>query len=381
MPSNIQKQFALSLNYCGRILEVEGKHVWGTSGFVDEQGRVHVYFSNWSMDDARASWVISCKVNYAIAESLDSEFVDQGTVLEGAGGDCWDAWSIHNPCVHKVGDKYVMLYMGSNGNSFELTKRDLNQMILVCENEGTFNPPNERTSNMSEDEKHRVELAWDSYTKVVESKRIGMAIADKPSGPFVRIGDTPLIDTGLPGEWDDLVTSNPAFCVAPNGQFYLYYKAWNKKSWQEKHGNRKYGVAVSDTLEGPYIKSDANPIVDFEPMGEHCQLEDATVFYLNDQFHMVARDMGLQDHVRGIIMSSIDGITFNDPELAFHGVSQYSDETIVELKDMARSGNYERPQIIKDLDGAPVALICASTGGKYGTSSPVLFKIDESKLK
>lgn len=36
MSSSIQSNFANSLDYQGRILEIEGSHVWGTSGFIDE---------------------------------------------------------------------------------------------------------------------------------------------------------------------------------------------------------------------------------------------------------------------------------------------------------------------------------------------------------
>lgn len=381
MLSNVQQHFSDCLSYQGRILELEDLHVWGTSGFVDETGKVHVYFSNWSKGDARSAWVTSCKVNYATADSITSTFVDHGTVLEGAGGDAWDAWSIHNPCVHKVGSKYVMLYMGSNGNTIPMNQQQLSSAILELEEEGLFDIPNSQIIENSKHSKDYVATIWDYYKQVVETKRIGMAIADSPAGPFTRVGSQPMIDTGEPGTWDDLVTSNPAFCVTPDQQYLLYYKAWNRHSWENAHGNRKYGVAMSDTLTGPYKKLLSNPIIDFEPLGNNSQLEDATVFRFDNQYHMVARDMGVVDHQRGIIMSSDDGVHFNEPVLAYHGVEHYSDETIISLKDMSRSGNYERPQIIKNNLGEPVAMIAASTGGKYATSTPALFLIDQSKLK
>ncbi|MGX9522717.1 glycoside hydrolase family protein [Vibrio mediterranei] len=377
MLNRIQQKFSQSLVYKGRFLETPNQHVWGTSGFVDEDGRVHVYFSTWSVDDARAAWVINCKVNYATAETFEAEFVDHGTVLEGAGGDAWDAWSIHNPCVHKVGDKYVMLYMGSCGKNIPLTKTELSLAILDLEAKGQFKVPEDNVTIVEGAVPDDQTLIWQYYMSAVENKRVGMAISDRPDGGFIRVGDKPIIDVGEHGEWDDLVISNPAFCVTPEGKFNIYYKAWDLRTWHTVHGNRKYGVATSVSLTGPYEKSKANPIIDFEPLGNNRQLEDATVFYFENQFHMIARDMGVNDNARGIIMSSEDGIHFSDPQLAYHEVAHYVDEPRFGLR---REGRYERPQIIKDHNELPIALVGAAMGGKYGTSSPALFMIDHETL-
>lgn len=103
---------------------------------------------------------------------------------------------------------------------------------------------------------------------------IAMAKADSPDGPWTKFLKpilTPTYDgqwkphpkwenklvTVKSGSWDSRMVHDPA--VIPRfGKYWLYYKAHGlgDAMWADS----KWGVAVSDHPEGPYIKSPMNPI-------------------------------------------------------------------------------------------------------------------------
>lgn len=105
--------------------------------------------------------------------------------------------------------------------------------------------------------------------------QIGMAISDSPDGPFVKL-DEPILSPSETGEW--LGEEDNRFAVKSQGHFdshkvhdptlmfyndkyYLYYKG-ERMGERMTFGGReiKWGVAIADKLEGPYEKSEYNPI-------------------------------------------------------------------------------------------------------------------------
>ncbi|MDN5215212.1 glycosyl hydrolase [Fulvivirgaceae bacterium BMA12] len=105
--------------------------------------------------------------------------------------------------------------------------------------------------------------------------QVGMAIADSPEGPFKKL-DAPILSPSDDGEW--LGEEDSRFKVKKQGsfdshkvhdptlvyykdKFYLYYKG-ERMGERKTFGGReiKWGVAIADKLEGPYVKSEYNPI-------------------------------------------------------------------------------------------------------------------------
>ncbi len=105
--------------------------------------------------------------------------------------------------------------------------------------------------------------------------QVGMAIAESPLGPWVKL-EAPILspaDNGVwrgdednrfqvieKGDFDSHKVHDPCLMVYKN-KFYLYYKG---ERMGEEHflGGReiKWGVAIADKIEGPYKKSPYNPI-------------------------------------------------------------------------------------------------------------------------
>jgi len=105
--------------------------------------------------------------------------------------------------------------------------------------------------------------------------QVGLAIADSPNGPFVKL-EHPILSPTDDGEWlgeedtrfkvkkqgsfDSHKVHDPTLLFYKN-KFYLYYKG-ERMGERKTFGGReiKWGVAIADKLEGPYVKSEYNPI-------------------------------------------------------------------------------------------------------------------------
>jgi hypothetical protein len=330
----------MGLTPCGRILEQDGWNVWCCSPIYGDDGRVHVFYSRWR--GSFNCWIATCEVGHAVADRPEGPYTHVDVALAGRGGDAWDSWSIHNPTIHKVGDRYALFYMGSDGSGLGIQKEDLAGMSWA-----EYEP---------------------YYRKLVETKRIGLAVSHSLDGPWERVGDVkPLLDCGPRDAWDDVLVSNPAFVQKPDGTCMLYYKGLDFKSWHRDFGNRKIGLAVADRLEGPYRKIAENPLISFEHIpvqsilhAEHAdsrpenyaaaQVEDPYIWLENGRFRAMMRDMGLFNHQYGILLESEDGIYWPpDPRIAYREAASYFNEP---SNGLPREGRLERPQLLMR-DGRP----------------------------
>jgi hypothetical protein len=132
-------------------------------------------------------------------------------------------------------------------------------------------------------------------------------------------------------------------------------------------------LAIANKLEGPYIKYQHNPLLDFSSRGNNSQLEDAFVWLENGKFKMIARDMGFYNHEVGLYLDSSNGLQWSEPLIAYDPLRTYVKEP-VPPGHLKRYGRLERPQLLIR-NGKPAYLFTASQGGKYNTSSSFIFKI------
>jgi hypothetical protein len=333
-----ESDFCKGLTGVGRILEDPDWYVWGCSPIYGDDGRVHVFYSRWPKEAGHGGWLWCCEVAHAVADSPEGDFQTLETVLKGRGFGWWDGMTIHNPTIHKVGDRYALFHMGTSKNS-------------------------------------------------VYTKRIGLAVADSLDGPWQRI-DQPLLEPDPdPAAWNSICTTNPAFVQDADGKFCLYYKSWCINDWEKdlagglrpatedvgKFTNRQYGMAVADQLEGPYKMVGDGPIFNFRHLGENAQTEDATIWREGNRFKLIMRDMGIWNHEYGLYLESDDGVHWGDPQVAYRGSQNYIPEA---FHGAEREGRLERPQLLIR-NGKPEYLFCALGGGAYGLSSGAVLRIGD----
>lgn len=318
----IESNFAKALSGGKRILGAEGWNVWGASPIWGDDGKVHVFYSRWP--GSHSNWLRNSEIAHAVADQPEGPYTVIGTVLKGRGEGHWDADTIHNPTVHKVGDRYAMFFIGNN-----------------------------------------LKIADDAGMHHAGSQRVGLAMADDLNGPWERVGEGPLLDTSTDRKaWDSFLTTNPAFFQHENGESWLYYKAWDKHN----DNMRKMGLSIAKDIEGPYRKVEENPLVSFAPMRK--QVEDAYVFQYKEKFYMVMRDMGVIHAHVGLLLESDDGVGWSEPMLGYHTSQHYLGGTVE---------RFERPQVLMK-DGVPTHLFLALMGGEFHTSTAAVLKIDADKL-
>lgn len=323
-----ESDFAKRLKPVGRILEEEGYYVWCNSPIYGEDGKVHVFYSRWPEKFGMGGWIHKSEIAHAIADSPESHFKHTDVVLAPREG-FFDATTCHNPHIQFVDGEYCLFYMGNS---------------------------NSKTN----------------------TKRIGLATSKSLNGPWKR-SDKPILEAGPAGTWDDHCTTNPAFLKHPNGECWLYYKSWNTKEYEDAagqkiRGNRKYGLAISDSINDSYKKYEKNPVIDFSYLGNNEQLEDAFVWIENGKFRLIARDMGFFNHNYGLIFESKDGLYWEKPQIAYYETDHYFKQPPAP-KHLSRYGRLERPQLLMR-NGIPEYLFTTTQGGKYGTSSGFVFKIE-----
>ena len=233
------------------IFSMEGYCVWDPSLVTDAQGRHHLFFSRWPIDAMKEgevwsrgfeSWVTHSEVCRATAETPFGPYHFAEVVLPKRPG-YWDGDVTHNPSIRRFGDRYYLYY---NGN----------------QSDGGW---------------------WDHRN----NQRVGVAIADRPEGPWTRF-DKPLLDV-TPGAWDAMCTNNAVCAQAPDGRYILLYKGVGDRLPLPKYGPVLHGVAFADRPEGPFVK---HPEPIFASEDAAFPGEDPFVWCQDGRYHALLKDQG-----------------------------------------------------------------------------------------
>lgn len=126
-------------------------------------------------------------------------------------------------------------------------------------------------------------VAEDKYYLVYQAKKnndplnvVGMSWSDSPDGPWTKLdepilkptangqlrnptehGDSNWGDAIEDGSWDSGAIHDP--CIQKwRGKYYLYYKGHS--IGEKMFTDSKWGVAIADKPEGPYVKHECNPV-------------------------------------------------------------------------------------------------------------------------
>lgn len=300
--------------------------VWGASVIQGEDGRYYMFASVWPVE--RGSWVTDSIVVLASADRPAGPFEYEMDVLAPRGREYWDGMMAHNPCIQRHAGIYYLFYTGTTYTRPRPTV------------------PVSGTSAVYKE-------AWDN-------KRIGVAMADDPRGPWRRL-DAPII-APRPGHWDTVITSNAAPVVHDDGAVTLIYKSTDtyhpgpdtpppdRPFWQ----TLTIGAARAASPAGPY-----------ERLGDHDGLiyiagapraaEDAYAWFADGWYHMVVKtfdDSMIEEPMAGVYVVSRDGADWHYPDggpQAYSLTVTWEDGTTTTLRRL------ERPQVLLQ-DGKPAYL-------------------------
>ena len=301
--------------YVGQILCEPGWHLWGASPIEDAEGRVHLFVARWPVSAGfDPGWRRDSQIAHYVAERPEGPFRFVNVALQGTGSG-WDAAGMHNPCVRRVGNRFVLFHIA---NSWVGGRRG--------------HGPNQR---------------------------IGLRAADSLTGPWRKIANDGLALE--PGGWcagSGCGVNNPAFVEAPDGRLLLYFKARAGRK-----GPARMGVAVASRLEGPWR-------ICPEPVTANDRtIEDGCAFVWNGRIRLLTTDNhGILERGGGLLWSSDDGLHFDlQPELAFHPLRVYLGRRVPPEAwfHYGRETKFERPQILLR-HGRPAWLYAPSGTALHG---------------
>jgi len=177
------------------------------------------------------------------------------------------------------------------------------------------------------------------------------------AGPWTKLGmmldpPTPEESTVVTGEHYGF-TDNPSLIRHPDGRFFLYYRL----KYPDLECGCTYGVAIADTLEGPYVHH-ADPVVN-----NPTYIEDPYVFMYDGLFHMLINDNHGPQGAQAMLLTSEDGLFYDYYEgVRFGVIADYiPPDQLPSDPDEIPGGFFERPQLLLK-DGMPTHLF--TPGGR-----------------
>ena len=138
-----------------------------------------------------------------------------------------------------------------------------------------------------------------------------------------------------------------------------------------KSQDAKMGVAIAENITGPYVQ------VPFPVTANNLRIEDGYAFVLNNQICLLTTDNdGILKKGGGLLWKSDDGIHFNSYEAGYHLIKEYLSDT-ASLKPKWYYGpkssmKFERPQVLMK-EGKPAWLYVASGCNIYGGESTISY--------
>lgn len=305
----------------GAVFESPDWCIWCGSAIRGDDGKYHLFYSRWPSKLGHKAWVTHSEVARAVSDSPTGPYHPVDVVLPARGGGFWDGSCTHNPTILRVGKKYCLYYMGNYGD-------------------GVVQEP----------------LNWTHRNH----QRIGVATADSPAGPWRRL-DRPVVDISAdPSAPDALMTSNPAVAVRPEGGVLMVYKAVATQGPAPFGGPVVHLVATAPRPEGPFTKN-LTPI--FTKPGEHFAAEDPFIWHDGDRYRGIVKDNNGIFTGRGYSLAhweSRDGFDWRPARHVFVSTPEilWTDGRLKKLDAL------ERPQLVFDAHGVPVALLCAGAYAK-----------------
>ncbi len=306
--------------------ESEGYWVWGSSVVKGEDGKYHMFVSRFPKSlPFHPGWMIASEIVHATSDTPEGPYKFSDIALPARGAQYWDGRSTHNPRILKYQNKYYLIYMGST-HPFA-------------------NPTYEQ-------------LTLDSPWCIIgrSNKRIGLAVADSPYGPWKRF-DEPILKT-KPNTFYSFLTSNPSPIIQEDGSVMMIFKG-RTYIGDDKFSDMALGMAYAPSIEGPYeVLNNDQPIFQVNGQGE---AEDPFLWKDNKGYHAI-----FKDHVSkftgeqggGVMAHSKDGIRWTvdkDPKA-------YS--RTVEWKDgkVEMQGQLERPFLLFENGKATYAFFATMNG-------------------
>jgi hypothetical protein len=313
LPTSAVDSF-FNLSKTDQVLVEPNYYVWGLS-VVKWNGEYHAYYSRWNKKYRFDGWMTNCEIAHAISSKPEGPFEFVNVVLQDKKTTGWDINNSHNPYAIVVDGNICLYYISNN-------------IKELLENEDTKN--------------NYPDSIWfaENRTRIRNSQCIGVAIADNPSGPFIRSVKPAVQPDNIKFK---RIAVNPAVLYR-NNQYIMIMKGDDVK-YEEWFRIQLVGYA--DKPEGPF---------NFEqkPVYADAQTEDACTWFdtIMNKYYMVCHVIGKSELA---LFNSENGIDWQPDERKIFMKKEFtlSDGTIWKPKRV------ERPFVLTNEKGQPTMLYVA----------------------
>ena len=182
-----------------RILRIDGKY--------------HLWYTCFEQRDSVDEVVMTPNLSSIwLATSIDGwSWLEVGDVMEDPGKGIWPACFRHAPYVVTDSGRYYMFFTAQAGTTYL-------------------------------------------------DKWVGLAVADRPEGPFAYLGDGPLLPGPVQPDGIDPVGQDDSCVLTHGGKYLLYHKKYGYDVKKKAVVNNRICLAVSEHIEGPYEYVTADPV-------------------------------------------------------------------------------------------------------------------------
>ena len=296
-----------------QVFQREGHFTWGGNTARGRDGRYHLLAATWPKATSAGGWLTHSVIVHAVAERPEGPFRLVGEI-DALKGQDWARHMVHNPTVVPVAGGFALFYIGAHWGDDDGDAAAQDSSLTASRQRIRFN------------------------------QRIGVATAPDPAGPWTPCPHNPILHPRA-DHWDWTFTTNPSVCIRPDGKVLMVYKSTRSES-----DPLLLGVAVADSVDGPYER------IGREPLFEH-NIEDPFVWHEDGRYWMLTKDMTgdvCGTRGAGILYTSGDGIDWRvaDTPLAYLLQVEWADGTVLPVARL------ERPQLLIE-DGKPTCFYAA----------------------
>ena len=335
------------------ILRVRERHVWGGSVVRGKDGRYHMFVSVFRADAKSRGfsneWLLSSEILHAVSDRPDRDYEFADVTLRGrrhsGAPEAWDAQSVHNPHVRRFGDRVYLYHIGS----------------------GDPGPQAPGSPGAALNDRNRIQQM--QKIGVVSAKGVyELALATRSKKPLLeartRVKADKVLDPSPPGTKalpDNMIVVNPSVVRRPKDGAYLLYFKGNlyDPRWRGVHG-----VAIGKSPSGPFRALDRFVFDVRMRDGRLASAEDPFVWHdaKRRRFYAIVKDFS--GRMTGgkpalALLTSTDGLDWKPARNPLVSPKQLRFES----GPVLAVRNLERPQLVFDEQGDPIALCCACIVG------------------
>ena len=247
-------------------------HIWGGSLVCTPDGMCHLLVARWPKASGFSAWVTHSEIAYATAREPTGPYTIRGTALGRRVPGFWDSDNAHNPLILAHEGRFYLYYTGNFGDGNWWTHRN-NQRVGVAVSDHPAGP-------WQRSEFPLIEVtpgSWDHqitacpivtrggdgrfylvYKGVSEGPppfggqvRMGLAIAERPEGPFVKQDGTFFDVPGVKFPSDD------NFIWFANGEFHAIVKDYGGNFQSEAHE----ALVLFHSIDAKHWRLDNDPVL------------------------------------------------------------------------------------------------------------------------